>query len=156
MKEKDFVQGILLAVFAGALVCGAVTDIRFKRVKRGIWLWGAGAAILLFWTKANGQPENYMSVAVQIVFFVLLQFLLFDGMYGRADCFAFSCCSILLGAYGGGIREFLLHMLFSIGILGIMQLCRRNVNSRGNLKEPVAFIPYIAAALPFALLCLSS
>lgn len=140
-------------MFAASLVCGAVTDIRFKRVKRWVWLWGSGAALLLFWVRGNGEPENYMSIAVQIVLFVLLQFLLFDGMYGRADCFAFSCCSILLGAFGGGIREFLLHMLFSIGILGVIQLCRGNVNGQGNLKEPAAFIPYIAAALPFTLLC---
>lgn len=155
MTGNNFAQVILLALFAASLVCGAVMDIRFKRVKRWIWLWGGGAALLLFWVRRGGGPEKDMSIAVQIVGFILLQFFLFDGMYGRADCFAFSCCSILLGALGGGIRDFLLHMLFSIVFLGMVQICKGNVNRQGNLKEPVAFIPYIAAALPLALLCLN-
>jgi hypothetical protein len=41
-------------------------------------------------------------------------------------------------------------MAFAFGALAALQLLRRNIDKRGNLKQPVAFLPYISAS--FALL----
>ncbi len=144
---KDFAQYVLIMIFTAALGHAAVMDGRYQRVRRGIWLWAGAAAVLLFAIRMKEREEELCSAFLEIVVFISLQFLFFSKMYGRADCFAFSCSGIFLGAFGGGIRECLLHMLLSIGILGAVQLCRGNVNRHGNLREPKAFIPYIFVAL---------
>lgn len=145
-------QYVLIAVFAAALGFAAVMDSRYQRVKRRVWLWAGTAALLLAAVRMEGGIGDWIYVILEIFCFIAIQFLLFSKMYGLADCFAFSCCGIFLGAFGGGLRECLFHMLLSIGILGAVQFFRGNVNRHGNLKEPKAFIPYIAASLPIILL----
>lgn len=147
-------QYVLIAVFAAALGYAAAMDGRYQKVRRGIWLWAGTAALLLFCLRRMGGQGDFWGISKEILCFILLQFLFFGKMYGRADCFAFSCCGIFLGALGGGIREYLLHMLLSIGILGTVQLIRGNVDKHGNLREPKAFIPYISVALLFIVLLL--
>lgn len=154
IEGKDFVQCVVSFVFAAALSHAAAMDRKYQRVRRGIWLWAGAAAVSLFVIRAEGRPEEYSGAIPGILCFILLQFFLFAKLYGLADCFAFSCCSVFIGAFGGELREFLLHMLLSTGILGFVQFCRGNVNRFGNLKEPKAFIPYIAAALPVIVLWL--
>ncbi len=149
---KYFVQCVLIFIFAAALSHAAAMDRKYQRVRRGIWLWTGAAAVFLFAVRADERLEEYSGAIPEILCFILLQFILFAKLYGLADCFAFSCCGIFIGAFGGGLRECLFHMLLSTGILGAVQFCRGNVNRYGNLKEPKAFIPYIAAALPVIVL----
>lgn len=148
------VQFVFITVFAAALGYAAAMDGRYQKVRRGIWLWAGIAALLLFCYRMIGGQGDFLGIFKEILIFILLQFLFFSKMYGRADCFAFSCCAIFLGAFGGGIKEYLLHMLLSIGLLGMVQVFRGNVDRRGNLREPRAFIPYISAALLFIVLYL--
>ncbi len=148
-------QCVLVLFFAAALGHAAAMDRKYQRVRRGIWLWTGAAAAFLFVVRADERLEEYSGAIPGILCFILLQFTLFAKLYGLADCFAFSCCGIFIGAFGGGLRECLLHMLLSTGILGTVQFCRGNVNRSGNLKEPKAFIPYIAVALPVIVLWLA-
>ena len=73
-------------------------------------------------------------------------------MYGRADCYAFCVCAMAETACGMGFAEYLFHMLIAFGILAMVQFARRNIDTKGNLKHPVPFIPYIAAAFVLVLL----
>lgn len=147
-------QCVLVFGFAAALSHAAAMDRKYQRVRRGIWLWAGAAAVFLFAVRADERLGEYLGAIPGILCFILLQFLVFAKLYGLADCFAFSCCGILIGAFGGGLRECLFHMLLSTGFLGAVQFCRGNVNRSGNLREPKAFIPYIAAALPVIVLWL--
>ena len=134
MAEK-----ILAVLFTGCLIHAAVEDAKYMRVKRWIWwlafFWGVLTCIF-----CRKTPEIPL---FDLICFSVLQFGLFSQMYGLADCFAFVCCSIMLAANGGTIREYLMHMLCSVVLLGIVQLGRRNVTAGGRLKKEVAFIPYI-------------
>lgn len=83
---------------------------------------------------------------LQLLLFMTLQQLLFSRFYGRADCHAFSCCAAYLWIWNRGIYSYLFHMLCALGLLALMQGIKGNISASGNLKTPVAFIPYIAAA----------
>lgn len=137
-------------VFVIGLLYASAEDIRCQRVRRVLWWFvgGAGMGVLLI------RRECTPGILLDLFCFGAMQFLLFAKMYGKADCHAFLCGGILLASYGGTLREYLLHMLISIGLLGFMQLLRGNVNSKGNLKNPVAFIPYITAGLFVSVLLL--
>ncbi len=50
---------------------------------------------------------------------------------------------MVLGAYGGSLKTYLYHMLFTIVVLGLVQIFKRNVDKKGDLKEPVALMPYL-------------
>lgn len=45
--------------------------------------------------------------------------------------------------------------LTAFGALAAVQVIRRNVNERGNLREPVAFVPYVAFAYGIVLALLA-
>ena len=44
------------------------------------------------------------------------------------------------------METYLLHMGLTFSILGVVQLFRGNISRRGNLKEPVALVPYVAVS----------
>lgn len=151
---------ILFGLFVACLLQATVEDCRNKKVHRVIW-WRAGAVGLgliavsaISPEKLPGgmSPEGYGAIAFDILSFALLQRFLFSKMYGMADVYAFTCCSLAWASLGGGLREYLFHMLVSILLLGIVQLFRRNIASDGNLREPVAFMPYISMAFLICLL----
>jgi ABC-type transport system involved in cytochrome c biogenesis permease subunit len=130
------------------LLWACATDRRSFEVYNLVWMIsGAAAAVLL---SANGrmQGETLLSVAI----FALLQLAVFSRMYGRADCYAFCVCALTEAAEGLGFTEYVLHMAAAFGLLAVVQLCRGNINRHGNLKEPVAFIPYITVSFGLILL----
>ena len=47
--------------------------------------------------------------------------------------------------YNAELLDYFVFMLFTYILLGIIQLFKKNVNKKGNLKIPVAFTPYIVA-----------
>ena len=59
---------------------------------------------------------------------------------------------LIFAAYGGGMFLYLCHMLISVFLMGIVQAFRKNIGKNGNLKKPVAFIPYISKAFLVCLL----
>lgn len=137
------IEIIMLVIFGGFLLQAALEDHGTKTVRRYLW-WGAGTAAfaLLVLLGPPGLP-----VLESLTIYAGLQFFFFSRMYGRADCHAFFCCGILLHAYGGNLKTCLWHMLVTFFFLGVVQLFKKNVNGRGNLKVPVALVPYLSLSL---------
>lgn len=86
-----------------------------------------------------------------LILFALLQYFLFGRLYGQGDVMAFQVCSLYIIGEGGDFQTLLLHMALAFAILGVIQLFRKNIDRRGNLKTPVPFLPYIACSLPWFL-----
>ena len=132
----------LTLVFWGCLLRAAWEDGKSQMVRRWLW-WVAGSAgFLTLWLRRGEAPGAW----IELVCYGALQFLFFSKMYGRADCHAFFCCGIMTSAYGGGMKEYLWHMLITFSYLGIIQIGKRNVTAGGNLRQPVALIPYVVPA----------
>lgn len=86
---------------------------------------------------------------IEMIIFCCIQMLLFRHYYGVSDCIAFSMCAMYLAVHGGRMLEYWLHMFWAFLLLLMIQALKRNIDKRGRLKKPVAFIPYIAAAMLF-------
>ena len=132
-----------------------VTDHRTCEVYNVTW-WVSGAAALLLLCLNGLNGRMPATVLTELAFFCMLQLFAFSGMYGRADCYAFCVCALAETACGLGLLEYLYHMLLSFCLLAVVQLLRRNINAKGNLKCPVAFIPYISVAFALVLLFFSA
>lgn len=125
----------------GCLLFACATDCRTRRVYNVTWwISGAAAAVLLL------RSPTWRTVLPELGFFCLLQLGLFARMYGKADCYAFCVCAAAGASEGLGCMEYLLHMALAFCILAPVQICRRNLDRRGNLRQPVAFLPYITAS----------
>lgn len=137
-------EAVFLGMFIITLGYAVWEDIHYQCVRRLVWWINGCSALLLFQVRMSSRWEvTWYGFAEEIVPYWCLQFLIFSKMYGRADCHAFVCCAVALSSFGGGMREYLVHMLCSVILLGIVQAVRKNINRQGNLYEPVAFIPYI-------------
>jgi Flp pilus assembly protein protease CpaA len=139
-------QMILWSIIAFSLLFACATDLKTCEVYNVTW-WISGAAAAGLWL-IYGMPT--WQICAELTFFCLLQCFFFSRMYGRADCYAFCVCAASCAPLGFGCFEYLVHMAFAFGALAALQLLRRNIDKRGNLKQPVAFLPYISAS--FALL----
>lgn len=137
--------GCFLTGFQCLLFWAALMDLRECLVYRYVWYLSlalGGVQALFISVCANRQGNSYQSWFI----FTALQFVFFSKMYGRADCYAFTCCSLILHNLGGDMQDDCLMMLSAILLLGLVQLWKGNVNRHGNLKEKKAFIPYITVA----------
>lgn len=132
----------LTFIFCVYLFRAAVEDHRFCRVRRYLW-WVAGSAGTGLLLLLRGMSPEALT---GLFLYGILQFVFFSRAYGKADCHAFFCCAIVLAAHGGEWKDYLWHGLFTFLLLGIRQLRKGNVNASGNLKKPVALIPYVTAA----------
>lgn len=141
-------SGILWLVIAASLLVACYTDCRTCEVYNVIW-WVSGTAAALSMI-LNGKVT--IAMVLELGVFCLIQLLLFSRMYGKADCYAFCVCAMAETACGMGFPEYLFHMVFAFGILAMVQLARQNVNSKGNLKHPVPFLPYITMGFVLVLL----
>lgn len=130
---------LALSVVGGCLLLASVTDMTLGEVYNFVW-WPALAAGLVLLRNARGMG------LLPLGFFLLLQFAGFRSMYGRADCYAFCVCAVVEAAAGMGLYGFLVHMFLSWALLFLAQAVRGNIDKRGNLKQPVPFLPYIAAS----------
>lgn len=139
---------ILWLIIAASLLFACYTDYCTCEVYNVAWWISGTAAILLMLLNGNLT----IAVILELGVFCLIQLLLFAKMYGKADCYAFCVCAMAETACGMGFSEYLFHMMFAFGILAIIQLFSRNVNSKGNLKHPVPFLPYITAGFILVLL----
>lgn len=145
IRRENSIVLYMIGIILGSLLMAAITDYYTCQVYCFVW-WVAGVAlcVLLFIKHKCGILVADVS---QLAIFCLLQELLFGKMYGRADCHAFCVSALLLWCLGGDIKIFLMHMAVSFLLLAIVQAFRKNINRRGNLKQPVAFVPYIVFAL---------
>ncbi len=144
----DVLRAAYLGMVAGGLLYACFTDMRCRRVYDYVW-WGVlilGTLLLL------ASVDFDLVLWRQLSCFFLLQRFLFDRCYGRADVYAFCACALMLGAFGGGMREYLLQMAAAFLFLFLVQLFHRNIGRDGNLKVPVAFLPYIVVSFWLTLL----
>lgn len=130
---------LMLAVYL--TVC-AITDLQTCKVYDILQVPAAvaGAVLCLYQAPLPGGGKG-------LVIFALLQYFLFMRFYGEGDVMAFQICSLYLVARGGDLQTLLLHMALAFILLGGVQVLRRNINQKGNLKVPVPFLPYIACSL---------
>ncbi|MDE7044462.1 MAG: hypothetical protein K2O97_05510 [Acetatifactor sp.] len=127
-----------------SLLYGCITDIKSQLVYNFTWWFGGLAAGGLLWESlCAGQAA---AVLGHLTVYMALQLGLFARMYGRADCYAFCVCAIAEASLGKGFSDHLVLMLLALFLLFPVQLLRRNIARNGNLKRPVAFLPYIATA----------
>ena len=138
MKPAGILSEIL---FWGGLLAAAVSDRRTKEVY-DVTFYPALAACCV--QLAAGREWTGFW---ELMCFAALQLILFRRMYGGADCLAFTMCAAYTTAHGGGLLEALCVMLDTFLLLFPVQLFKRNINRQGNLKEPVALIPYIFGAM---------
>lgn len=140
----------LLSVIAGCLLFACLTDCKTCEVFEFTW-WIAGTVgviMLLQQYFLDFQKSQYgafgvLQKLVPFFIYIVLQEFFFCKFYGRADCHAFVVCAMVECALGMGALEYLIHMLIAFGCLAIVQMLRHNINHCGNLKQPVAFLPYI-------------
>ncbi|MCM1568638.1 MAG: hypothetical protein NC081_04225 [Roseburia sp.] len=142
------VSGMIFCVADGALLFAALMDFESSQVYRFVWWICAGAGIMLLCCRcgALAAEGRLFTGLAEWGGFCLLQQGFFSRKYGRADCHAFCCCSLLFCAEGGRLSLYFLHMLLSLGLLGMHQGFCHNIDARGNLKKPVPFVPYIGVA----------
>lgn len=133
-----FLPILLLAAFTGCMVAACIMDLECCMIYNYVWWIGGVVGIAFLCLRVPNVKE--------LLVYVLLQETLFAGMYGRADCHAFVVCAMVEAAYGMGMREYLIHMLLAFGLLAVVQGVRRNIGKDGNLKQPVAFLPYITVS----------
>lgn len=141
---------ILLSVLGGCLLFACMTDCKCCEAFAFTW-WIAGsvAGILVLQSSVEAYrvvDEVKTSLERQLIPLLLFSFMqefFFERFYGKADCHAFVVCAVAECALGMGMREFLLHMLMAFGLLTVVQARQGNISSKGDLKKPVAFLPYI-------------
>lgn len=137
------------AVFGGSLLLACVTDSLLCQVYNFTWWISSAAALALLWCRRAVFMESrfiYFDALGGLLFFVGLQLLLRGRIYGCADSYAFCVCALAQTALGISTAGFLTHMLLAYLLLFVIQLFRRNLNRKGNLRQPVPFLPYITAA----------
>jgi GNAT superfamily N-acetyltransferase len=131
----------LSCVFCACLAAAAVSDWQTGTVHDFLLLAAAacGAGLLLWYRPGWG-------IAAELAVFLAAQALLFRRMYGMADVLAFGAFALCQAAAGKGLPAHLLHMGVAFLLLAAVQGCRKNIGRGGDLKEPVALVPYIAVA----------
>lgn len=147
LEPRQLLPRLLLSLFIGCLLLACVTDLAICQVHNFVW-WIAGAAGgLVFLERFCKMPKANGHLALEVMAFCFIQLVIFGRLYGRADCYAFCVCAVMEAALGIGLKGFLVHMLFSFGLLAVKQAVGRNIGSDGNLRHPVPFLPYITAGL---------
>lgn len=142
-------EKLLWAVFGGSLLLACITDSLLCQVYNFTWWISLAAALALLWCRRGVLMESgsiCSDTLGGLLLFVGLQLLLRGHIYGCADSYAFSVCALAGAALGISATGFLTHMLLAYLLLFLVQLFRRNLNQKGNLREPVPFLPYITAA----------
>lgn len=147
LEPGQLLSRLLLSLFIGCLLLACVTDLALWQVYNFVW-WIAGAAGgFLFLERLCTAPKANAYLASELIVFCVIQLIVFSKLYGRADCYAFCACAVMEAALGIGFKGFLVHMLYSFGLLAVKQAAGRNIGSDGNLRQPVPFLPYITAGL---------
>lgn len=151
-------EKLLWAVIGGSLLLASVTDSLLCQVYNFTWWISLAAALALLWCRRNVLMESgfiCFGMMGWLLLFVGLQLLLRGRIYGCADSYAFCVCALAETAFGISITGFLTHMLLAYLLLFAVQLFHRNINHKGNLREPVPFLPYITAAFWMTLILYS-
>jgi len=143
-QEPQIVIG--MSVVAGCFLFACITDCKSYEVYQFIWWLAVVACIIILFSGWEKREHILYATLPEILFFCLLQEFFFCRWYGRADCHAFTICALVSLENGTGLKNCLIQMLIAFGILAVRQFAHRNINRRGNLKKPVAFLPYITVS----------
>lgn len=152
-------EKLLWAVFGGSLLLACVTDTMLCQVYNFTWWISLAVVLAILWHRRNILVESGFigpDILGWLLIFVGLQLLLRGRIYGSADSYAFCACALAETALGISAAGFLTHMLLAYLLLFAVQLFRRNINRKGNLREPVPFMPYITAAFWMTLILYSA
>lgn len=123
--------------FWGSLALAAYSDQLTKEVRDFCYLPAVFCLIRII-------PMNIPDMII----FVLIQWFLFRRFYGEADCLVFCMCAIYMaGENNTRLLDYIILLAVTFLFLTVVQGAKRNINRKGNLKQPVALIPYIAAAM---------
>lgn len=125
-----------LSVSATCLSAACIMDLETCMVYNYVW-WAGAVAVVVLMGVAKRKLQG------ELILFIALQQLWFCRMYGRADCHAFSLCAGVEAVLGMRMQMYLVHMLLAFGLLALVQGLEGNIGRDGNLKRPVAFLPYI-------------
>ncbi len=138
-KGIDGFAAVGAAFFWGSLAAAAYSDWQIKKAY-DFFFWVALAADLVI---LIGRETFYWACAQDLVIFSLLQILLFRKMYGAADCIGFTVCAAFFSAFGKGLFHYIFLMGCTFFLVFLVQAYKHNVNRKGNLKRPIALLPYI-------------
>lgn len=144
-------EWLMWGIMGGSLLLACVTDRLLRQVYNFTW-WIFLAALALLWGMGGGSPRplqgSYMDCESLgwVMVYLGLQLLFAGCVYGRADSYAFCVCALAQTLLGISVAGFLVHMSIAYVLLFVIQLARRNIDRRGNLRKPVPFLPYITAA----------
>lgn len=133
-------------VFASYLLVATIADIQTYEVYDFLHVIGASTGIIIL-IKQGIVFSHWQGLLV----FVAMQVFIFGRLYGLADCMGFCVCAIYICIRNPSTLMYLFHMALAFCILGVVQGARGNINKKGNLKEPVAFFPYITFSVWFFL-----
>lgn len=142
-------EKLLWGCIGGSLLFACVTDSLICQVYNFTWWIFLAAALMLFLCRRSVLVESgamCFEAWRRLFAFVGVQLLLAGRIYGRADSYAFCACALAETAFGISVTGYLTHMLLAYLLLFAVQLFRRNLDRRGNLRRPVPFLPYITAA----------
>ncbi len=137
-----------IGVILGGLLFACITDNQQCQVYHFVW-WIIGGVLFswILFAMWNHVPIPWS----EIIVYCLIQEVFFSKLYGKADCHAFSACAMVLALQGYGIWYYLLHMIYAVILLTVIQFHNKNILLNGKLKKPVPFMPYIV--LSFIVLC---
>ena len=131
---------LLCGVLAAYLLVASIQDLQSYEVYDFLHL----AALLPVVPMIFLLPKEQLGA---LIAFWILQYVIFMRMYGTADAFAFGVCAVYESRFGAGSITYLLHMGLTFFVLALVQAGRRNIARSGNLKRPVALMPYITATV---------
>jgi len=132
-------ESCLWYVVAACLLFACMTDSKSCQVFQFTWWPMLIAGVMLWCKRGELNWENLYPILV----YIALQELFFSRYYGRADCHAFVMCALVGTSLGWGMVDYVLHMLVAFVSLFLVQIGRHNISGKGNLKHPVAFLPYV-------------
>lgn len=141
---------LLLSVVLGCLLFATITDLVMCQAYNFVW-WVSGiAAVGLLWQR--WKETGTMTGLSELLLFCALQLLLCIRLYGRADGYAFCVCAGAQTGLGMGMEAYFMHMTVAFILLIIVQASRKNIGTRGRLKRPVPFLPYVATGFLIVLI----
>lgn len=146
-EPGEFFSRLFLALVMGCMLLACVTDVVMYQVYDFVWWLSGAVSAMLLWARlwVTNDIWNGLEILFGLTTFWLVQLWVFGRLYGKADCYAFCVCAAVETGLGMGLELIVSHMVFSFGILVLIQFICKNITLQGNLKKPVAFIPYITA-----------
>ena len=150
----EFFSRLFLALIMGCMLLACVTDVVMYQVYDFVWWLSGAASAMLLWARLwmENDIRNGLGILFGLAAFWIVQFRVFGKLYGKADCYAFCVCAAAEAGLGMGPELIVSHMVFAYGTLVSIQFFCKNITLRGNLKKPVAFIPYITVGFYLLLL----